>query len=278
MSVRYSRVVCVLSGGGAKSAAHVGALKALSEWDLSPSHFVGTSMGAVIGAIFGSGLTYDEALVRLSNVKRRDVAALSLAALLGPFAHRLLKNTPLRNAISTLVPARRFDELETPLTVTAVDRASGELVLFGYGGRSDIPLIEALVATCALPVFYPPVAIGARDYVDGGLRAVLPLDIAAGFDPDVVFAVNVGPTLAEPEGGGKPLPGMLQAHNMTTRILMANQIGETVARWRGKGIPLVLVEPAVEPGATFAVGNMTVYLEEGYRAAYRALNAWKEGR
>ncbi len=107
---------------------------------------------------------------------------------------------------------------------------------------------------------------------------MLPLDIAAGFDPDVVFAVNVGPTLAEPEGGGKPLPGMLQAHNMTTRILMANQIGETVARWRGKGIPLVLVEPAVEPGATFAVGNMTVYLEEGYRAAYRALNAWKEGR
>ena len=55
--MRYSRVVAVLSGGGAKSAAHVGALRALEEWGLTPGHYVGTSMGAVIAACYASGLT-----------------------------------------------------------------------------------------------------------------------------------------------------------------------------------------------------------------------------
>src|SRR6185503_9998437 len=101
-----------------------------------------TSMGAVIGACFAAGLSYEEILVRITGVKRRDVASLSPLAFLGPFAPNLLKGAPLRDTIATLVPARRFDELVIPLTVTAVDAATGELVLFGAEGRPDIPLVE----------------------------------------------------------------------------------------------------------------------------------------
>ncbi|MCH7473097.1 MAG: patatin-like phospholipase family protein [Gemmatimonadetes bacterium] len=174
-----TRVVCVLSGGSAKGAAHVGAIRALADWELQPAHFVGTSIGAVVAASFASGLPYEEVLRRITTLSRRDFAALSPHALLGPFASHLFQDGVWREAVEMLVPARGFDDLQTPLTVTAVDAQSGDLVLFGAGGRSRVPLVDALCASCALPLYFPPVRIGDRQYLDGGVRAVFPLDVAA---------------------------------------------------------------------------------------------------
>jgi NTE family protein len=274
--MRYSRVVAVLSGGGAKTAAHVGALKALEEWGFVPGHYIGTSMGAVMAACYASGLTYDEVLVRVAHVSRKDVARISPLAVLGAFSPALLRGDPLRQTIAALVPARRFDELKTPLTVTATDAASGQLVLFGAGGWSDVSLVDALYASCALPVFYPPAQIDGRDFVDGGLRAVLPLDLVEQFDPDLIFAVNVGPVLDGSAAQETFLPAMVRAHDVSTRILMAEQIADTIERWRHSRVPLILVEPELAPG-TFAVGNALTHVEEGYRTAYRELARWSEG-
>ena len=267
-------MVCVLSGGGAKAAAHLGALKALDEWKLAPGHFVGTSMGAVIAACFAAGVTYEELLVRIGGVSRGDVARISPLAFFGPFGSHLLKAGPLRDTIADLVPARRFGELGVPLTVTATDTESGQLVLFGAGG-ADAPLVDALYASCALPVFYPPGIIEGRAYADGGLHAVLPLDVAAQFEPDLVFAVNVGPTFASDADGGF-VPGMVKVHDMSTRILMAGQIARTIEWWQEREMPLVLVEPEVEQG-TFGVGHAFAHVEAGYRAASRELAKWSEG-
>jgi NTE family protein len=268
--------VAVLSGGGAKSAAHVGALRALEEWGLTPGHYVGTSMGAVIAACYASGLTYEEVLIRIAHVSRQDVARISPLALLGSFSPSLLRGDPLRQTIAALVPARRFSELKIPLTVTATEAASGQLVLFGAGGWSDVSLIDALYASCALPVFYPPAHIDGRSFVDGGLRAVLPLDVVEQFDPDLLFAVNVGPVLERTPEEESFLPAMVRAHDTTTRILMAEQIAETIERWRQSRVPLILVEPELEPG-TFAVGKALAHVEEGYRTGYRELARWGEG-
>lgn len=268
--MRYSRVVCVLSGGSSKAAAHLGAVKALEEWKLAPGHYVGTSMGAVIAACFASGVTYEDLLVQIGGVARSDVARLSPMAFTGPFASHLLRAGPLRDTIADLVPARRFGELGVPLTVTATDTESGQLVLFGAGG-ADAPLIDALYASCALPVFYPPAEIDGRQYADGGLHAVLPLDVAAQFEPDLVFAVNVGPTFAGRAGNG--LPAMVKVHDAASRILMAGQVARTIDRWRHGDMPLVLVEPDVEQGM-FALGNVFTYVESGYRTACRELARW----
>ncbi len=274
--MRYERVVAVLSGGSAKSVAHVGALRALEEWGLVPGHYVGTSMGAVIAACYACGLSYEDVLVRISHVTRKDVARLSPLGLLGAFSPALLRGDPLRQTIATLVPARRFSELKTPLTVTATDVASGQLVLFGTGGWSEVGLVDALYASCALPVFYPPAKIDGRDFVDGGLRAVLPLDTVEQFDPDLIFAVNVGPVLEKSPAEDTFLPAMVRAHDATTRILMAEQIAETIERWRHGRVPLILVEPEVDPGS-FSVGKAFSHVEEGYRSAYRELAKWSEG-
>ena len=274
--MRYSRVVTVLSGGGAKSAAHVGALRALQEWGLVPGHYVGTSMGAVIAACYASGLSYEAVVTRVAQVSRRDVARVSPLAVLGAFSPALLRGDPLRQTIAALVPARRFDELKIPLTVTATDAASGQLVLFGAGGWSDVSLVDALYASCALPVFYPPAQIEGRAFVDGGLRAVLPLDLVEQFDPDLIFAVNVGPSRDSTGAEETFLPAMVRAHDVTTRIMMAEQVTETIERWRHSRVPLILVEPELDQG-TFAVGKALGHVEEGYRTAYRELAKWSEG-
>lgn len=273
--MKYSRVVCVLSGGGTKAAAHVGAMKALTERNLAAMHYVGTSMGAVIAACFASGLSYPEVLKRITSVSQSDVAAFSPGLLLGPLASSLLRAEPLKQTIGELVPAQSFSELVVPLTVTAVDAGSGELVLFGAGGRSRVPLVDALYASCALPVYYPPQRIGDRVYVDGGMRAVLPLDVAAAFDPDLLFAVDAGPSLySEPSEKEPRVPPMVRAHSGAMRILMAAQAEEAIARWRNGPVPLILVRPTREREATFSVRHVVHYVEEGYRAASRSLDQW----
>lgn len=272
-----TRLCCVLSGGGAKSAAHVGALKALEEWRLSVGHYVGTSLGAVIAACFASGLAYDDVLRRITGVTRRDVAQPGPGALLGPFGKSLLRAGPLRNTIRRLVPASRFEELRAPLTITATDLDSGELELFGSGGRSDVPLHDALYASCALPMFYPPAVLDGRAYADGGLRAVFPLSVAAARSPELVFGVYVGPSFTSRGEGGGSRAGVLSAHGNAMRVLMAAQAEAELARW-DRRIPLVLVRPPMEGQATFRVDRARHYVEEGYRAAVRALEDWKAGR
>ncbi len=264
------RVVAVLSGGGAKAAAHIGALRALREFKLHPSAYVGTSMGAVIAALHASGLEYDQVVQRITTLSRRDVAFPSLGAALGPFASGLFRAKKFKHTLSRLVPAKSFADLTAALTVTAVDAATGELTLFGTGGRTDVPLIEALYASCALPLYYPPARIDGKQYVDGGLRSVLPLDAAAASNPDMIFAVMVGPNPTQDVDGTSR--GLLGAHNTALRILMGAQTEEVLARWDDEApCDMVLVRPELGPSATFAVDKMVSFIEEGYRAAYREL-------
>lgn len=272
------RVIAVLSGGGAKAAAHVGAIEALREREMSPVHYVGTSMGAVVAAAFASGLSYPDVLKRISGIDRGDVAAFSPAVILGPFASSLLRAAPLRRTIGRLVAARYFDELEVPLTVTAVDVDTGELLLLGTGGRTNVSLVDALYASCALPLYYPAGRVENRTCIDGGMRAVLPLDVAGRFRPDLIFAVDVGPSLqADPNAREPSMPAMVQAHSAAMRILMAAQVEEQVGRWRNSGVPIVLVRPRRQRSATFALDSVVSYVEEGYRAASRELDRWHLG-
>lgn len=279
------RVVVLLSGGGAKSAAHVGALRALGEAGLAPAHYVGTSMGAVIAAAAAAGLDAEAMLARMTGLERRHVAAPArLAVLGGLYLPALLRPEPFRRTIGSLIPAATFDELQAPLTVTAVDLDSGELALFGAGGRA-VPLAEALYASCALPLFYPPGEIAGRRYADGGLRGAVPFEAAESLQAagvtaaDLVVAVDIGPgfdLLAIP-AGARTLPRMVQAHADATGILMASVTRTQLALWRARSDlpPLLYVRPKVERDATFAVERLAVYADEGYRAAKAAVEEWR---
>src|SRR2546430_15341245 len=205
-----TRVVAVFGGGGAKSLAHAGAWRALLEADLRPSHIVGTSMGAVLGAAFAAGSSYDRLVGIALSLHRNDFAALDAWALAkGVFARRTLKPEPLKRTIARLVPATRFADMQIPFTVTTTDLDSGELVLFGALGQ-DGPLVDVLYASCALPLYFPPQTIGGRRLGESGLRAVLGLDAARRMPADLAVAVGAGPRLdatpATEQAGVPPLP------------------------------------------------------------------------
>jgi NTE family protein len=270
-----TRVVSALSGGGVKAAAHLGALRALSERGLTPAHYVGTSMGGLIAAALAAGASYEDTVATLARLTVRDIAAPAPGVLLGLYGESLFRPGPFRRLIGRLVPARTFGDLLTPLTMTSVDLESGDLVLFGAGGRTDLSLEDAIYATCALPLYFPPLELDGRFYVDGGLRCVLPLDVAARFNPDLLFAVDVGPAWREmPADRRMHVPPLVRRSGQVQRVMMAAQTEATVERWTGRpgGRPeLLLVRPDVRAETTFRLDLVVPYVEEGYRAAEAVL-------
>jgi len=282
-----SKVVLVLSGGGAKALAHAGAFRALEQANLVPSHIIATSMGAVVGAALAAGMPFDQVRRRAMGIRRKDVAPFDpLVLVMGLFARSLFPAAALRRAIARLVPKTHFEYLKIPLTVTATDLDSGELLLLGGPERRDIELADALYASCALPLYFPPLEADGRRLGDGGLRAVLPLGPAREVvtDADLFVAVHVGPGFDERgpmTNGDQPLPPdapvpariprVVRTHGEAMRIMMAEQAERSLADWPKDGPRLVYVRPVAEREATFAVERVQEYVEMGYQATKKAL-------
>ena len=269
------RVIAVFGGGGAKAAAHVGAYRALVEAGLPPCHYVATSFGAVIAAALTAG-TSDAALTAQLLAPALNIAKIDpIAILKGVFAGHLIKPEPLRELIALLVPATRFDQLQTPLTVTATDLDSGAMVLFGAGHDATTALQDVLYASCALPVYFPAAVMDGRRLADGGLRAVLPLEAAKTIPADLVVAVHAGPGFDEPPlTSTRPPrfpPALVRAHGTSERILMATQVEHTIADWPTGAARLIVVRAVKEREATFAVGNVKRYIEAGYEETKKAI-------
>ncbi|HTT67653.1 MAG TPA: patatin-like phospholipase family protein [Gemmatimonadales bacterium] len=275
MTIEPERVVLVLSGGGMKAMAQVGVLRAMDEAGLTPSEIVGTSAGALVGALVASGLSYEEIVPRVFSVGRHELASLARWSVLarGLGAPSVLRPEPMRALLRRLLPAHSFAALRLPLRIAAVDADAGELVVFGAGGRTDCTVVEAVMASMALPLYLPPVSIDGRRFVDGGLLAVLPLEIAAPIAADLVVAVDVGPVAAAPPALTPLGPALLAAHDRAMAIVMASQRARAVAAWRSaeRRPPLVLVEPEVDPYGTFAFDRTGEFIEAGYRAGHAAL-------
>ncbi|MFQ5549761.1 MAG: patatin-like phospholipase family protein [Gemmatimonadales bacterium] len=242
-------VACVFSGGGAKTAAQVGAHRALDESGMAPARYVGTSMGAVLAACFAAGLDYEAVLRKITTMSRWDFATPSPRSLFGPFAEGLFSAAQFKETLRELLPVHRFSELAKPLSVTAVDVGSGDLVVFGAGGSEHVALVDALYASCALPFYYPPAEIDGRKFVDGGLRAVLPLQVANQFALETIFAVMVGPKPYDEDFDASRSTSLLRAYDSALRILMGAQTEDVLGQWRhSSACELILVQPVVEAG------------------------------
>jgi NTE family protein len=268
-----TRAVVVLSGGGAKAAAHAGAVQALREHGIEPARYVATSMGAVVAAAMAAGVDPADIPDRLAQAGPAGVRPHPLTVVGGIYLEGILQTAPFRAAVQRVVPAERFDELRVPLTVTAVDVFRLELLRFGYHG-ADAPLIDVLTATCALPPYFPAVVIGGRPLADGGLRGPLPLAAVGDSEGLPVVAIDVGPgfdlgAAARPERG----PALVRSADTAIGILMAQTVEDQLALWRESGRALVYVRPQVERDATFRVERVHAYAAEGHRATAAVLAA-----
>jgi NTE family protein len=264
------RFSLVLGGGGMKGLAHVGALRALEERGWIPDVIVGTSIGALLGSAWANGLSTAEITEVALGLERPDVFAI---------AHRdmafrrmrspgLYRGAPLEALIRGFVGDLTFRELERRLVVASVDINSGTQVFWGLPGLQDVPVADAVFASCALPGFFPPRDINDRYYVDGALADNLPVSLAATLGVDGVVAVDVGASSvlrAETQA-----EGFAAVFARATEIVFQQLLEARLASWSAP--PLLLVQPRVEHVPMFSFVHTRELMDEGYRAADVALD------
>lgn len=260
----------VLGGGGLKGLAHIGAWQAIAEAGIRPAGIIGTSIGALIGALGASSMGYLEGRRHALALERADIIRVNRRAVWinGIRQVSIFRGDVLREHFAQFLPSGGWDALEIPLLINAVDLGTGATVWFGTGERVDVPLDDAVYASSALPVFYPPFETDEQVLVDGGTEHPLPIQKAAAMGAERVIAIDVGAGRAADahEAIGQ---GLLGVHQRIYSIMTHRRRREALARWTGP--PLLYVRPELDGYGTFDFEHIPYFLDEGYRATREAL-------
>jgi NTE family protein len=193
LPVRTSRTPAIglaLGGGFARGIAHVGVLKVLEEEGIPVRMVAGTSVGALIGAAYCSGVTVDELTAMAHNVRFTTFARWTLSRC--GFA----SNDRMISFLTRFLKVKTFEDLRIPLGVTATDFNTGEGVVFHSGS-----MIDPVRASCAYPGMFLPVQIRGRYLVDGMLSHPVPTRPVREMGADRVLAIHLKGTWAN---GGPP--------------------------------------------------------------------------
>ena len=177
---RKKQIGLVLSGGGARGFAHIGVLKALEEAQIQVDVIAGTSMGAILGALYAAGYKAEAIYDMALSASWRDVLDFSFQA-------GLIKGDKLHQFLATYLP-RDFSSLKKPLAVATTDIESGEEVLLSEGD-----LITALRASSCYPGAFEPIQFRGRTLADGGIVNNLPVEAAAFLHATYTIASDATP-------------------------------------------------------------------------------------
>lgn len=272
VSDRRSGTWLVLGGGGLKGLAHIGAWKALWEAGVRLEGIVGTSIGALVGAAAASGMSIETMRGHGLALDRAAVARVNRRAVWinGIRQPSLFHGEALRALYAEILPPEGWDALRIPLLINAVDLGDGSTAWFGAGARTDLSLVDAVYASSALPVFYPPHRSDGHAYVDGGILGTLPIGRAADEGAAKVIAVDVGSS-GDADVGEILDGGMIAVHQRVVSIMMSARRQDAVTGWQGP--PVLHVRPRLDGYGTFDFEHIPYFLEEGYRATKEALAA-----
>ncbi|MGH9137456.1 MAG: patatin-like phospholipase family protein [Acidimicrobiales bacterium] len=193
---RRSPVAFVLGGGGNLGAVQVGMLRALLEHDIHADVVIGCSVGAVNGAAYA----YEPSLVgvarleevwrRLDEKGNRDILPtgwLPTAVQLTRKGIAVHDNEGLRRVVRSVLPAETFAELRVPFECVATDLLGAREVWFSEG-----PLVDAILASAALPTVYPPVTLDGVRYIDGAVVNDVPISRAVDLGARRIYVLHVG--------------------------------------------------------------------------------------
>lgn len=234
------KIGLVLSGGGARGAAHVGVLKVLEQMQIPVDYIVGTSMGAIIGGLYASGLTAAEVEAALGNIhwgdilidspgrdqlsyrrKREDdeflveyAVGFNQGKLQLPVG--LLQGQKLLLLLRSLtLPVSEihdFDQLSIPFRAVATDISTGRAAVLGHGD-----LATAMRASASIPSAFSPVEVDDMLLVDGGVSDNLPVQVVRNMGADIVIAVDVSTALSK-------------KHQLTNVLSIADQLTTIMTR------------------------------------------------
>ena len=240
MASKKNKIGLVLGGGGARGLGHIGVLKALKKHSI-PIHMVaGTSIGAVIGAMYAATLDPhwienkfkefidSEAYKRIglhrlvptsqpnSSIFQTTATYMKNQIIINLANDRLgiLKQERLSEIIEFLLPVKTFEELKIPFSCLAVDLNSGEDVVFNSGN-----LIEAIVASSAIPGYIPPIEKDGMLLTDGAVSCPVPVKTVRKMGADFRISVDVGLNHFEPLENPNLLQVLGRAEQITSTRL-----------------------------------------------------------
>lgn len=248
------RIGLALGGGGIRSMAHVGVLRELTQMGFPIHHLAGTSAGAIVGAFYAAGIPIDQ----MERVARN----LNWYTLFEPalLLRRMIPGTRLMRFLQRQLGAERtFQQLKTPLSITAVDLSHGRRVVFDQG-----PLLPAIRASLALPGAILPVEQGdGTVLVDGGVLSAVPTEVLRDAGCDVVIAVDVR---GEAPGSFRPAAG-LRGKDLFLRVgeVMSIYITDLALECAD-----LVIRPDVEGIGSFDVKRVHTCIDAGAKAVREA--------
>lgn len=185
MKTAQKKLGLVLGGGGAKGFAHIGVLKVLLNAGVKIDFISGCSMGALIGGLYASGVDVDE----LEAIAHKLSSTREILKLIDrtPSRKGLMVGKKVRSYLSQFIALdARLEETRIPLIVNAVDLITGNEIELNNG-----VLLDCMMASSAVPGFFPPVEIGSYRLIDGGLLDDVPVRLMKNKPVDFTLAVDV---------------------------------------------------------------------------------------
>jgi NTE family protein len=175
-------IALVLSGGGARGYAHIGALKVLVQHGFNITSIAGTSMGALVGGIFATGQLqqFEEWVLSLDIMEVLKLTDFSISS------KGLVKGKKVIDRIKQIVPDRNIEDLPIPFCAIATDIINGTEAIFTNGN-----LYDAIRASISIPTVFQPLQINDHYFVDGGLLNPIPVNRVKRHEGDMLFVVDV---------------------------------------------------------------------------------------
>lgn len=199
-----------LGSGGARGLAHIGAIQVLEEHEVSIDVVAGSSIGALVGALYCSG-NDGQALHGIAS----DTTLLKIIPLFDPsLRHGFLGGTKLERLIKEFVGGRRVEECQVPLAVIATDLRSGEVIVFRDGDLASV-----VRASISVPWVFRPVEIDGRLLADGGLSMPVPAETVRDMGADVVIAVDLDWERPLSDPSDEQAPGVREMANRSLALL-----------------------------------------------------------
>ncbi|MBF13365.1 MAG: hypothetical protein CMF46_03265 [Legionellales bacterium] len=183
------KIALVLGGGGERGIAHIGVLQALNELNIVPDLIVGTSAGAIVGAVYAQHGQMND-LATLTERHFKDFIQYTSRTL--PYS--ISNSSKLEAFLHRLFGGKSLSDFKIPVVVVATNLEFGNTTAFSTETAS-----QALLASASIPGLYPPVVIGNQNFVDGAVSNNLPVDIARDLGAEVIIASSLSVDISNDE-------------------------------------------------------------------------------
>ncbi|HEU0052920.1 MAG TPA: patatin-like phospholipase family protein [Longimicrobium sp.] len=270
------RTVLVLGGGGMKGTAHIGAWKALEEAGVRVDAILGCSIGALIGCCLAGGWGWRELATVARALRKDDIVSINRRAVFmgGVREEAVFDGEHYRAYIRRSLPIKSFAEAQIPVRVNAVSLVTGKEVWIGTDRQPEVPVADAVYASCAIPIYFPPLRLNGDYLVDGGVLDVLPVQAALDWGAERVIAVDVGSEITPPADDYFDR-GMIAIHDRVLSMNLQEQ-RKRCLETHSASPNLLYIRPRIGHLGGWDFDRTQFFLEEGYRAAREALKTAAE--